>query len=77
MQSITAPRTVQRYTNRFTAPGTEAMKFKTGETDYLFNIEVVESDIDLIEVTDSLRVRLSAAGRSNAEGIRAFGNLKV
>lgn len=67
-QSITAPRTVQRYTNRFTAPGTEAMKFKTGETDYLFNIEVVESDIDLIEVTDSLRVRLSAAGRSNAEG---------
>lgn len=67
-QSITAPRTVQRYTNRFTAPGTEAMKFKTGETDYLFNIEVVESDTDLIEVTDSLRVRLSAAGRSNAEG---------
>lgn len=67
-QRITAPRTVQKYTNRFTESGTEAMMFKTGETEYHFNIEVVESSIDLVETTDSLRVKLSAAGRSNNEG---------
>lgn len=67
-QSITAPRTVQKYTNRFTASGTEAMMFKTGETEYHFNIEVVESSINLVETTDSLRVKLSASGRSNNEG---------
>ncbi len=32
-QRITAPRTVQKYTNRFTESGTEAMMFKTGETE--------------------------------------------
>ena len=67
-QSITAPRTVQQYTNRFTASGTEAMMFKTGDTEYKFNIEVVESSINLVETTDSLRVKLSASGRSNNEG---------
>ncbi len=67
-QRITAPRTVQKYTNRFTEAGTEAMMFKTGETEYHFNIEVVESSIDLVETTDSLRVKLSASGRSNNEG---------
>lgn len=79
-QKITAPRTVQRYTNRFTAPGTEAMMFKTGDTEYHFNIEVVESEIDLMEVTDSLRLKLSAAGRSDSEGNPAvweFENIKT
>lgn len=67
-QRKVVPRTVQKYTNRFTEAGTEAMMFKTGETEYHFNIEVVESSIDLVETTDSLRVKLSAAGRSNNEG---------
>lgn len=42
--------------------------FKTGETEYHFNIEVVESSINLVETTDSLRLKLSASGRSNNEG---------
>ena len=66
-KSIMAPRTVQSYTNRFTTPGTETMKFRTGETEYNFNIEVVESSINLAEITDSLRCKFSAAGRSNSE----------
>lgn len=66
-KSVMAPRTVQKYTNRFTAPGTETMKFRTGGTDYNFNIEVVESSINLAEITDSLRCKFSAAGRSNNE----------
>ena len=66
-QRVSPPRSVQKYTNRFTQSGTEAMKFKTGETEYIFNIEVVESSINLVEVTDNLRVKLSAAGRSNSE----------
>lgn len=67
-QTIDASRTVQKYTNRFTAPGTEKMAFQTGETVYRFDIAVVESSINLVETTDSLRVKLNASGRSNAEG---------
>lgn len=66
-KSVMAPRTVQKYTNRFTAPGTETMKFRTGETDYNFNIEVVESAVNIAEITDSLLCKFSAAGRSNNE----------
>ena len=66
-QSVNAPRTVQHYTNRFTTPGTETMMFRTGETEYHFNIEVVESSINLAEIADSLRCKFSAAGRSNNE----------
>lgn len=67
-QTVSARRTVQSYTNRFTEYGTEAMMFKTGATEYPFTIEVVESSIALAEITDSLRVKLTAAGRSNNEG---------
>ena len=77
-QRITAARTVQKYTNRFTEAGTEAMMFKTGDTEYNFYIDVVESSINLVETTDSLRIKLSAAGRSNNEGnpgVWEFGNV--
>lgn len=66
-QRIKAPRTVQKYTNRYTDPGKESMMFKVDTTEYYFNIDVVESSINLMEVSDSLRVKLTAAGRSNGE----------
>lgn len=67
-KTVVAPRTVQHYTNRFQTAGTESMKFKTGNTEYPFDIEVVESSIDLAKVSDSILLELSASGRSNAEG---------
>jgi len=70
-QTVVAARTVQHYTNRFQTSGTESMKFKVGNTEYLFEVEVVESSINLAKVSDSLLLELSAAGRSNAEGNHA------
>ena len=66
-QGITAPRTVQKYTNRFTQPGEERMQFCCGVTSYDFTISIVESSITLAEVTDHMTLKLSAAGRSNNE----------
>lgn len=66
-QGITAPRTVQKYTNRFTQSGEETMQFRCGSTVYDFTISVVESSIALAEVTDHMTLKLSAAGRSNSE----------
>jgi hypothetical protein len=66
-QKLSVNRTVQAYYNRFTEFGTEAMAFKSGDTVYNFNIEVTESSINLAETTDSLAVKLSAAGRKNEE----------
>lgn len=77
-QTISAARTVQTYNNRYTDYGVEEMIFKTGDIEYYIDINVVESSIDLVEATDSLRLKLSASGRSNAEenpGIWTYGDI--
>ena len=51
----------------FAQQGEINMKFKTGDTEYPFYIDVSESGIDLQETTDGLVLKLSAAGRSNSE----------
>lgn len=66
-QSVSVPRSVQTYTNRFTAQGEVAMRFVCGVTEYPFSVEVAESGIDIAETTSGLRLKLSAAGRSNSE----------
>ena len=66
-QTVSVPRTVQTYTNRFLEKGAVAMVLKCGTTEYKFNVNVTESGIDLSEATAGLVLKLSAAGRSNAE----------
>lgn len=66
-QTVSVPRTVQTYTNRFLEKGAVAMVFKCDTTEYRFNVNVTESGIDLSEATAGLVLKLTAAGRSNAE----------
>ena len=66
-QTVSVPRTVQTYTNRFLEKGAVAMVFKCGTTEYKLNVKVTESGIDLSEATAGLVLKLTAAGRSNAE----------
>lgn len=66
-QTVSVPRTVQTYTNRFLEKGAVAMVLKCGTTEYKFNVNVTESGIDLGEATAGLVLKLTAAGRSNVE----------
>lgn len=65
--SVVADRTAQVYTNRFTSRGTNDLQFRCGLTTYNFYIAVAASGIDIEEATAGLLMKLSAAGRSNAE----------
>ena len=66
-QTVSVPRTTQVYTNRFLEQGDVAMVLKCGTTEYTLNVKVTESGIDLSEATAGLVLKLTAAGRSNAE----------
>ena len=66
-QTVSVPRTTQVYTNRFLEQGDVTMVLKCGTTEYKLNVKVTESGIDLSEATAGLVLKLSAAGRSNAE----------
>lgn len=66
-QTVSVPRTVQQYVNRFTEQERIEMMFLCGVTSYLFYIDVTASNIDIAETTDALVLKLSAAGRSNTE----------
>jgi hypothetical protein len=66
-QTVSVPRTVQTYTNRFLEKDAVAMVLKCGTTEYKLNVKVTESGIDLSEATAGLVLKLTAAGRSNAE----------
>lgn len=66
-QTVSVPRTVQVYTNRFTEQGEYAMRFSCGNTEYDFLVHVAKSSIDIEEVQADLDLKLSAAGRSNTE----------
>ncbi len=45
--------------------GTSACKFVCGMTEYHFNLNVTKSDLNLVEPTDGMQLKLSAQGRSN------------
>lgn len=66
-QTVSVSRTTQVYTNRFLEQGDVAMVLKCGTTEYKLNVKVTESGIDLSEATAGLVLKLTAAGRSNAE----------
>lgn len=67
-QTVSVPRTVQIYTNRYTAQGKTNMRFECGTVQYQFYIDVKASSIDIEEITAGQVLKLSAAGRSNTEG---------
>ena len=66
-QTVSVSRTTQVYTNRLLEQGDVAMVLKCGITEYKLNVKVTESGIDLSEATAGLVLKLTAAGRSNAE----------
>ncbi|MFT4072824.1 MAG: CotH kinase family protein [Dysgonamonadaceae bacterium] len=79
-QTVSVNRTLQAYTNRFTLQGNVEMLFKSGITDYPFAVAVSESDIDLMEITDGLALKLDASGRSNTEAnpdVWQYGDISV
>lgn len=67
VQDVSVPRSTQTYANRFTEQGAQTMKLVSGATEYPFYIDVTKSSIDVEEATLDLRLKLSAAGRSNGE----------
>lgn len=66
-QSVSVPRTTQHYVNRFTAQGAVTLRFECKGAAYALPVTVNPSDINIEETTAGLSLRLSAAGRSNAE----------
>lgn len=67
-QTVSVPRTLQAYSNRFTEQQTVDMKFVCGETEYPFYIDITKSSIDIEETMADLALKLVASGRSNSEG---------
>lgn len=65
--TINAPRSMQTYTNRFTAQGTQTLMLKIGNTSYNLNIDISQSSLDLSEAVYGLIAKFDAAGRSNGE----------
>ena len=66
-QTVSAPRSMMTYSNRFTEEGTQMLVLKAGPTGYTLRSDVGESGIDISEATYGLAVKLDAAGRSNGE----------
>ena len=70
-QSVSVPRTLQTYTNRFLDEGTVEMSFVCGATTYRFFVQVEKSSVDIAETTAGLKLKLSASGRANSEAAPA------
>lgn len=66
-RSVSVPRSVQTYGNRFTEKGTQTLQLKLGATAYTLHIDVTESGVDIAEAGYGLLFKLDAAGRSNEE----------
>ena len=66
-RTVSAPRTVQTYSNRFTEKGNQTIRLKLGSSTYTINLNIAESGIDISEATYGLQFKLDATGRSNEE----------
>lgn len=66
-RTVSVPRTVQTYTNRFTEKGRQTLLLKLGSAIYAIYVDVAESGIDIGEAQYGLQFKLDAAGRSNDE----------
>ncbi len=65
--SVSVPRTMQTYTNRFTSQGVQTIALSVGATTYTMSVDVEASSIAINETTYGLVAKLDAAGRSNTE----------
>ena len=69
--TVSAPRSMMTYSNRFTEEGTQTLVLKAGPTGYTLRIDVGESGIDISEATYGLAVKLTrraaATGRVTPE----------
>ncbi len=80
IRTLSVPRSMQTYVNRFTTQGTVQVQFVCRSTKYNFKVDVTESDVAVGEATQGLVLRLSAAGRSNDEENPAnwsYGDIKT
>lgn len=80
VRTLSVPRSMQTYTNRFTAQGEVQVQFVCRTTTYNFKVNVTESDVAVGEATQGLVLRLNAAGRSNDEENPAnwsYGDIKT
>ena len=68
-RTVSVPRTVQTYTNRFTEKGRQTLLLKLGSAIYAIYVDVAESGIDIGEAQYGLQFKLDAAGRSNDESL--------
>ena len=66
-RTVSVPRSVQTYSNRFTEQGVQALQLKLGSTSYSLTVDVTESGVDVSEASYCLLFKLDAAGRSNGE----------
>ena len=79
-RTVSVPRSVQTYSNRFTEEGTQTLQLKLGSTSYSLTVDVTESGVDVSEASYGLLLKLDAAGRSNGEsdpGVWESGNVKT
>lgn len=80
IRTLSVPRSMQTYVNRFTTQGTVQVQFVCRSIKYNFKVDVTESDVAVGEATQGLVLRLSAAGRSNDEENPAnwsYGDIKT
>lgn len=80
VRTLSVPRSMQTYVNRFTTQGMMQVQFVCRTTKYNFKVDVTESDVAVGEATQGLVLRLSAAGRSNDEENPAnwsYGDIKT
>ena len=80
-QTVVVDRQVQQYVGKFDNSGNFLMEFVSGATHYPFYVSTESKEIDAIETTTNLQLKLSAFGRSNDEenpddweGITEFNN---
>lgn len=66
-QTVSVPRTTQTYTNRFQTQGDLSLRLQCNDVEYELPVSVTASTLDIEEATAGLRLKLSAAGRSNSE----------
>lgn len=66
-RTVSVPRSVQTYSNRFTEEGVQTLQLKLGSTSYSLKIDVSESGVDISEASYGLLFKLDASGRSNGE----------
>lgn len=80
LRTVSVPRSVQTYSNRFTEQGVQTLQLKLGSTSYSLTVDVTESGVDISEASYGLLLKLDAAGRSNGEsdpGVWESGSVKT